>query len=385
MILIKNAKVVLQHGILDNGAVLLDGERIAAVGPAEEICAPDGTEVIDAKGAYVGPGFVDIHVHGGSKWMFHSHPEEAAGYFLAHGETTQLATLYYDLSKEEFPAAIRRVKAAMEQGAGRAIAGFYMEGPYMNPKYGASPEKNQWRGTIRSEDYLPLLSEAGAFAKVWAVAPERAGVEAFMGDAKEANPAAVFAVGHSEATPAEIAAVRHYGVTLQTHCMDATGRTTKWLGTRGAGPDEACLLDDSMYAELICDSLAVHVNPDLQKLILKVKGVDRVILISDSFVSNEEAPEELSHVQDLSFDAGGNLSGSRLTLDAACRNVMNHTGCSIREAFLMASLNPARAIGMADEIGSVEAGKKADLVIVDGDFHIQTVIFHGQVQSSERK
>ncbi len=377
MICIKNAKIVLEDRITD-GVLHIEGDRITAVGRADEPPMPDA-EVIDACGAYVGPGFVDIHVHGGGDWMFHSHPEQAAAHFLAHGETTQLATLYYDLSKEDFLAAVKRVKDAMKTPAGSAIAGFYMEGPYMNPKYGASPEKNKWKGQIRAEDYLPIVEEAGELARVWAVAPEREGVADFMRDVHQRYPNARFAVGHSEAAPEQIEAVRQYGIALQTHCMDATGRTSKWLGTRGCGPDEYFLSEPELHVELICDSLGVHVAPTLQKMILLAKGYDKVALISDSFVSHEPSPQELRDVTDLSFDAGGNLSGSRLTMDAACRNIVKHVGCGMVQAFWLASRNPARAVGLTDR-GVIETGKKADLVFVDENFHVKEVILNGRIR-----
>lgn len=381
MIAIENAKVVLDSGILFDGVVLVEGDRIAAVGKAGDVQIPADAERVDAGGAYVGPGFVDIHVHGGGGAMFEDDPEKAAAHFLRHGETTVLATLYYTLSKQEFPLAIDRVKAAMERGgAAKAIAGFYMEGPYMNPKYGASPEKNNWRGEIRREDYQPLLDKAGDLAKVWAIAPEREGVEGFLADAKKANPRTVFAVGHSEATPVQIERLKHYGIGLQTHCMNATGRTNERGGVRGSGPDEACLLDSNMYAEIICDSNAVHVHEDTLKLVLQVKGMDKVLLITDSFVSNEETPEKYRAIPDLSFDANGELSGSKLTMDLACRNLMTHTNCGIAQAFLLASRNPARAIGMDREIGTIEAGKKANLVFVDDMFYVEKVMLEGVFQ-----
>jgi N-acetylglucosamine-6-phosphate deacetylase len=328
----------------------------------------------------VGPGFVDIHVHGGNGHFFYSEPEEAAEHFLSHGETTVMATLYYDLSKDEFLESVRRVKAAMQTGtAAKAIGGFYMEGPYMNPKYGASPEKNKWRGTIRKEDYQQILEEAGDLAKVWAVAPERDGIEDFVRDAKAAYPGTVFAVGHSEASPAQVYKLRKYGLRLQTHCMDATGRPDVMKGTRSCGPDEACMGDRDMYAELVCDSCGIHVHPDMLRMVLENKGVDRLILISDSFVSYGDSPEHLRHIEDLVFDANSLLSGSKLTLDIACRNMMQHTSCGICQAFLMASRNPARIIGMDDEIGTIEVGKKANLVFVDDMFHVQKVMLDGKV------
>ena len=380
MVCIHNAKVVLETGILWDGVVLLEDDRIAAVGERRDTEIPAGCEMIDAKGAYVGPGFVDIHVHGGNGHMFDAEPLQAAEHFLKNGETTILATLYYNLSKEGFLESIKKVQSAMAAGgAGDAIAGIYMEGPYMNPKFGAMPERNKWKGAIAEEAYKEVVDLAGTDVFVWSVAPEREGIEEFVKYAGKVNPHAVFAVGHSEATPAQVRKMKRYGLCLQTHCMDATGNYSEWVGTRGAGPDEACLTDPDMYAELICDSGAVHVNKDLINLIVRTKGVDKVILITDSFVSDLPAPEKLKHITDLIFDENCWLSGSKLTMNVACRNLMSHTNCGIAQAFLMASRNPARAIGLEHEIGTIEAGKRANLVFVDDMFNVQKVILGGKV------
>lgn len=380
MVYIHNAKVVLENGILFDGAILLEGDRIAAVGDRREVEVPEGCEMIDADGAYVGPGFVDIHVHGGAGHMFDSEPLQAAEHFLRNGETTILATLYYNLSKEGFLDSIKTVQAAMAAGgAGQAIAGIYMEGPYMNPKFGAMPERNKWKGAITEEAYKEVVDTVGTDAFVWSVAPEREGIEEFVKYAGSVNPHAVFAVGHSEATPAQVRKMKRYGLCLQTHCMDATGSYSEWVGTRGAGPDEACLTDPDMYAELICDSGAVHVNKDLINLIVKTKGVDKVVLITDSFVSDLPAPEKLKHITDLIFDENCWLSGSKLTMNVACRNIMSHTNCGIAQAFLMGSRNPARVLGLEDEIGTIEAGKRADLVFVDDVFNVKKVILGGKL------
>ena len=377
MIAIRNANVVLEHSILHNGVILIENGRIHSIGKADDVEIPEAATIHDANGLFVGPGFVDIHVHGGAGNFLYAEPDAAGRHFLSHGETTVLAALYYDLSKDEFLTAIETVKKAMESNPAGNIAGFYMEGPYMNPKYGASPEKNKWRGHIRRDDYKEIVEAAADLAKVWAVAPERDGIESFVQDVKRIDPKAVFSVGHSEATPDEVRRLKRYGLNLQTHCMNATGRRNHCAGVRSCGPDEACFLDDEMYAEVICDSLGVHVEPDLLRLIIHVKGVDKVVLISDSYVSTEPTPDEYRHVTDLQFDANGNLCGSKLTLDMACRNLLRHTGCDMVQAFLMASRNPARVIGLDDEIGSIEAGKKANLVLVDELFTVKQVMLEG--------
>lgn len=380
MVCIHNAKVVLETGILFDGVILLDGDRILAVGDRREVELPADCQMIDAGGAYVGPGFVDIHVHGGNGHMFDTEPLQAAEHFLRNGETTVLATLYYNLSKEGFLDSIKKVQAAMAAGgAGDIIAGIYMEGPYMNPKFGAMPERNKWKGAIAEEAYKEVVDTVGTDAYVWSVAPEREGIEEFVKYAGKVNPHAIFAVGHSEATPAQVRKMKRHGLCLQTHCMDATGNYSEWVGTRGAGPDEACLTDPDMYAELICDSGAVHVNKDLINLIVKTKGVDKVVLITDSFVSDLPAPEKLKHITDLIFDENCWLSGSKLTMNVACRNIMSHTNCGIAQAFLMASRNPARVIGLEDEIGTIEAGKLANLVFVDDVFNVKKVMLGGKL------
>lgn len=376
---IVNAKIVLEHGIIWDGVLGIENGRIALCAPAQECTIPEQAEKLDVQGTYVGPGFVDIHVHGRSAY-FYEEPEKETAFFLSHGETTVLSALYYNLPKERFLSAIQQVQAFIRSRKCSALAGFYMEGPYMNPAYGACPNQNQWRGAIRKEDYAPLVDAAGTDARVWVVAPERPGIESFAAYVKARNPNAMISVGHSEATPEQIRRLKRYGLRMQTHSMNATGAVSKWLGTKGCGPDEACLLDDEMYAEVICDSCGIHVPKERLQMLLKIKGAERLILITDSFPSNEQGPEELRQITDLAFDANGLLNGSRLTMDVACRNMVMHTGCSMTQVFWMASRNPARVIGMDNEIGTIEQGKKANLVFIDDAFHVKKVMLEGKFQ-----
>lgn len=117
----------------------------------------------------------------------------------------------------------------------------------------------------------------------------------------------------------------------------------------------------------------------MQRLLIHNKGIARTILITDSTTYNNATPEALAHIRDLNFDHNGDLAGSKMTMELACRNIMTNTNCGIAQAFLMASTNPARAIGMDDEIGSIEVGKKADLVFVDDKFNVQRVLLGGGI------
>lgn len=381
---IKNANLVLENGILWDSILAIDGDRIAAYGKEGEIDIPADGQIIDAKGLYVGPGFVDIHVHGCIGNHTCLQPMEAASYFLDHGTTTLLATPSYSQNYELFLQEIKEVKKVLGTGgAAKAIGGFYMEGPYTNSDYGARFWKNPWRAQADPAQYEVLVDEAGDLARVWAFAPERDPIEPFLQYAKKVNPQVRFAVGHSEATPTQIRNLKHYGICLQTHSMNATGRLPVPDGTRSAGPDEYCMTDPDIYTELICDSYGIHVSAEIQRLLLYCKGVDKIVLITDSTHVTNENPEDLRHITDLNFDERGGLSGSRLTMDQACRNIMTHTNCGIAQAFLMASRNPARAVGMDYEIGTIAVGKKANLVFVDHRFQVDTVILEGEIWKGE--
>ena len=377
MYFIKNANVVLETGIMWQGNILIENDIIKAVG--KNLVKPQDAEEIDAEGLYVGPGFVDIHNHGGDGALFYRAPEKVAEYFLKCGTTTVLPALYYDMSKDEMLDAISLLKGIIMRGDTN-IRGIYMEGPYMNPKYGAMPEKNKWSGEIKKEEYMPLIENAKDIAKVWCIAPEREGIEAFLKDLRENAPEAVISVAHSEASPDDFEKIKKYRIGMQTHSTNATGQVTRRRGTRSFGPDEMCMYNSDMYAEILCDSQSLHVSEIMQRYILKVKGIEKVVLITDSNVCETANPrEEEKHITDLMFDENGKLAGSKLTMDQACKNVMSSTTVGITEAFLLASRNPARVIGMEDSIGSIEEGKKADLVFVDHMFNVKKVIMNGKI------
>lgn len=372
-----NTNIVLENGILWDGIILISEDRILKIGKPEDVEIPQDAEITDCGGAYAGPGFVDIHVHEGGGFSTCFEPERAAEHFLRHGETTILATPSYDLNFDEMVRAIRTIKEAMPKAP--TIRGMYMEGPYMNPKYGSHAYQNPWRHLIREEEFKVLVDEAGEDAKIWAIAPERENILPFLEYARKVNPYTVFAVGHSEALPSQIRGLGKYRPTLQTHSMNATGRLPVSGGTRSFGPDEYCFKEPDVYCELISDSFGIHVNAEMQQLLLHTKGIHRTVLITDSTVYDEPVPEKFAHVTDLNFDAEGGIAGSKLTMDIACRNIMTHTNCGIAQAFIMASLNPAKVIGMDDEIGSLEVGKRADIVLVDDRFNVKQVFLGGKL------
>ena len=380
---IKNAKVVHERGIIWDGVIVIDGDKIVKYGKSVEVEIPTDAEVIDACGAYVGPGFVDIHVHGGGGCQTSEDPAGAAEFFLSHGETSMLCTPSGTGSKtlETILGYIKNIKEAKK--IRKNIKGIYMEGPYYNPNYGANSKLNTWgHRPIEESDFTALVNAGGEDIKVWMVAPEREGLVPFLEYARKVNPNVKFSVGHTEALPSEVRALGKYRPSIQTHSMNATGRVGERInsGLRFAGVDEYAFQETDMYTELISDSLGIHVNPELQCLLLHTKGVDKVILITDSTVYNNPVPERYAYLKDpdINFDSFGGIAGSKLTLDRACRNIMQHTNCGIAQAFLMASTNPAKAIGLYDELGSIDVGKRADLVFVDDMFNVKKVMLEGE-------
>ena len=374
MTAIVHATLVMADHLIPDGTLLIRDGVIAAFG--RDIPIPEGASVLDAGGLFVGPGFVDIHTHAGGEHWFNREPAAAARHHLEKGTTSVLATLYFDTPRDDLLQQIHLVKAAMETPEGASIAGLYMEAPYMNPKFGANREANPWRGPICREDYGPLLEAAGDKARVWVVAPEREHIEMFVRDAKAANPGVRFAVGHSEASPQQIEALMPYGLCIGTHHTNATGDRPKYPECRGVCVDEAVNYNRDIYAELICDSRGIHVDPYMQRLVRRIKGEDRLILISDACMFDGPIPEGYEGVTDLCFDHAGEIAGSKLTLDAACRNMMIHTGASIVDVFRYASTNPARAVGLTDR-GSIAPGKRADLILVDHNMDVKQVLLGG--------
>ncbi len=378
---ITNAKLLFEDSVVWKGTLLLDGERIAASGPAEEIEIPEGTEIIDAQGLYASPGFIDIHNHGGPASLFHEDAEGCAAHLLRHGVTTVLPTLYCDLDADELIRAAGILRRFSESGVGRIVAGLYMEGPYMGG-FGSNQTGLLWNGDIRRKDYADVIEAAAGFARVWAIDPARPGIESFMTDVKAADSRAIFAMGHSHATAADCRKLRKFGLRLQTHHGDSGKAKGRNQVSVGAGCDEYTLYDTDVYAEVISDENGIHLDPDMLKTVLRIKGNERIILISDSMpdrfgCKNNEADGVL-YGPDLNYDPEGHLAGSHLTLDGAVRNMMAHTGCGICQAVRMATANPARLFGLDADRGSLEPGKLADVLLIDDMAKVEKVFFRGE-------
>ena len=379
MLAIVNAELVMRDHLIPDGYIVIENGLIKDYGEMFKAGSFEGYDIIDAKGAYVGPGLVDIHCHAADDRKFSEDPIHAAQFMLKHGTTTILPTLSYSMSREAILDGIDKVHEAMKQPEGASIGGFYLEGPYLNPKYGSNRYNISFQGDAKPEEYEEIIRRVGKDVKVWAVAPERGGIEQFMKDCKKANPDVVFAVAHSEATPQQIEDLMPYGLCIGTHHTNATGTIVHYPECRGVCVDEAVNYNREIYAEVISDRRGIHVDPYMQRLIRRIKGDERIILITDCTCYEAPKPDHgYEGVDDINFDMEGEIGGSRVTLNGACRNMMIHTGASIVNVFNYASRTPARVTGFKDR-GEIKRGLRADLILVDGKMNVKTVILQGKV------
>jgi len=380
MLAIINATLVMPDHLIPDGVLFVEDGKITGFGEMRTTPVPEDCEIIDAQSAYVGPGLVDIHTHTGANYRLWQDPIPGAKFHLDHGTTTVLVASYARMTKEAYIQMAANVRTAMASGEAENIGGLYCEGPYINPAYGSNRAANPWNNKpIVKEDYEPIIAACADMARIWGLGPEQENVENFVIAAHKANPNTRFAVTHSEATPQQIEKLMPYGLCVGTHHTNATGTIVNYPECRGVCVDEAVNYNSDIYAELICDSRGIHVDPYMLRLVRKIKGDERIILISDRSYADAPNPPGYEHVTDINFDKWGDIAGSKLTLEVACRNYMVHTGASIVDVFRVASRNPARVAGFSDR-GEIRVGLRADLILVDPWMNVKTVILNGKVQ-----
>ena len=381
---IVNTKLVMEDGIIWDGAVTFENGKIVQVGERKSVDVSIADEVYDAGGLYTAPGLIDMHNHGSTEHSFADNPLEAARFFLSHGVTTVLPTFYHNISKEGMIEGAEKIRKASLSGAGKIMRGIYMEGPFMSLS-GSMQNEIKWSGEIKCSDYVDLIDAFGDMVLVWAIDPDRENIEEFMSYAKEHTPKAVFAHGHSSATFEGVDRLKHYGIKIRTHIINGGRAPSRCQSQNGAGGDQFCLYNPDMYAEIICDDVGIHVPPGYVKMIIRIKGYEKVCLISDHTTvtgtqrhkNNEE--KGIWFGPDLNYDDEGMLAGSLMTLENAVRNVMTHTGYGLCHAVRMATLNPASAVGIDREVGSLEAGKRANFIIMDDSVNIKKVFLDGEL------
>ncbi|MEW2317453.1 N-acetylglucosamine-6-phosphate deacetylase [Streptomyces bauhiniae] len=361
--------VVLPTGEVPGGRLAVDGRRIAER-------APEGADVLDVTGHWVVPGFVDLHNHGGGGAAFSGGAEDAltaVRTHRAHGTTTLVASTVTD----DLDVLARQAGLLAELAEQGDIAGVHFEGPFISPcRKGAHSE-----ALLRDPDpaeVRKLVDAARGHAKMVTLATELPG--GLDSVRLLAEQGVIAAVGHTDASYEQTVAAIDAGATVATHLFNAMPP----IGHRDPGPITALLEDERITVELINDG--THLHPAALQLAFHHAGAERVAFITDAMDAAGSAdgryllgPLEVE-VRDgvARLVEGGSIAGSTLTLDRAFRRAVTVDKLPVADVVRALSANPARLLGMADRVGSLEPGKDADLVLLDADFALKGVMRRGE-------
>ncbi len=371
-----NGKIVLPDSVVCGKALAFDDETGKIVGVVD--AAPADATVIDAAGNYVAPGLVDIHIHGYlGEDTSDAKPEgiKKMAYGVAQNGVTAFLPTTMTVAKDDIIAALDAVRSLKEESKtwdGAEIIGVHAEGPFINPsKKGAQAEEN-----ILVPDADFIIDNADIITSV-TLAPEMDKDHACIKKLR-AESNVLISMGHSDATFEEAMSGVADGVAHTTHLFNAMSA----LAHRNPGVVGAALASDNVSVEVIGDTF--HINPGLYSIIHKIKG-DKMVLITDCTRAGGMPDGEYDLGGQPIFLKGiecrladGTIAGSVLKLNDAVKNVLTNTTIPVNEVFKMASLNPATAIHCADRIGSLEAGKDADIIIADETINIITTIKKGR-------
>jgi len=372
--------IITPFRIVKNGTIVIQGKKIFELGKTSDIKFVDDTEAIDVSGRYLCPGFVDLLVHGGGGFGFaDSDPEsieKVSRYFLEHGSTSILASLFAK-PEELLLNDLRRVAGFIENHPDSNIVGIHMEGPFINKALkGAMNESYLWEPTVEAWDKIWKASKG--YIKIMTIAPELPGAYAVMRAA--AGEGVVLSIGHSMARYDEIEIAIDNGAAHVTHMFNAMSP----FHHRKPGIILSSLLRDELKIELIADTL--HVHPAVMELLLKLKGAKGIILVSDSIRAGgmhegeyEFADQKVYMKNHKAYLEDGTLAGSTLTLNIAVKNMIETANAKITEAVRMASLNGAKVINLNHKKGILAVGNDADIVVLNERFEVETTILGGKI------
>jgi N-acetylglucosamine-6-phosphate deacetylase len=374
-----NARLITDDAVVEGGLVVEDG-CIVTVGPG--VVAPASGEVIDLAGRYLAPGFIELHVHGGGGFsLLTEDPAEVEAYarwITSRGVTSFLIGVAGG-EHERTLRALRNSAAFFERppaGAAEAL-GYFLEGPFLNPRRkGAFPEP--WLRPPNVEQFRQYVDATRGRLRLLTFAPELRGGDALIGAALESGT--VPSMGHTDATYEEALHSFETGVRHVTHCFNAM----RPFAHRDPGCLGAALTAPGVICELILDGS--HVHPAAAALLVRAKGVERTVLITDAIPpagcegdAIEWEGMKARVVGKAAVREDGSIIGSVATTDDLVRNALAWLGVTLPEASRMVSHNPARVLGLQDRKGSLRAGADADLVVLDEALRVVMTLVRGQV------
>ncbi|MDQ0960957.1 N-acetylglucosamine-6-phosphate deacetylase [Streptomyces sp. B4I13] len=373
------AKVVLPTGTLPDGRITVTGTKITAITAEPPHGAPHGAadmiDVIDVSGHWLVPGFVDLHNHGGGGASFAGSAQDvltAVRTHRAHGTTTLVASTVTD----DMDVLVRQAGLLSELAEQGDLAGIHFEGPFISPcRKGAHSE-----ALLRDPDpaeVRKLVDAARGQARMVTLATELPG--GLDSVRLLAEHGVIAAVGHTDATYEQTVQAIEAGATVATHLFNAMPP----LGHRAPGPIAALLEDERVTVELVNDG--AHLHPAALALAFRHAGPGRVAFITDAMDAagigdgryllgplEVEVSEGVARLVE-----GGSIAGSTLTQDRAFQRAVTIDRLPVEDVVAALSANPARLLGLADRVGSLEPGKDADLVLLDDAFEVRGVMRKG--------
>jgi N-acetylglucosamine-6-phosphate deacetylase len=375
---IHGATILAPGAAIPDGAVLVEGARIAAVGPAAAVRCPPGARRLDATGLQLAPGFLDLQINGAFGHDFTAAPEaiwEVGAGLPRYGVTTFLPTVITS------PAAtVAAAQAALAAGpppgyAGAAPLGLHLEGPFLNPaKRGAHNPAH-----LRPPDMAFAANWApGTGVRLVTLAPELPGALPLV--AALVARGVIVSAGHSLATAEEARAGFAAGIRYGTHLFNAMPP----LDHRAPGLAGALLAAPTLTVGLIADG--IHLHPDTVALAWRAKGPARFNLVTDAMAALGRPPgryplgdDEVIVDGQSARLADGRLAGSLLSLDAALRNLIAFTGCDLAAALPAVTSVPAALLGLGPTYGRVAPGAAADLTLLTAELQVAATVARGAV------
>jgi len=380
-------KVVTPHGIIDNGEILVDKERIVKIGKVEKYFPL--VEVFDIPKSVVVPGFIDIHMHGLGKYGPKG-KENIIGISCLepHYGTTGFIPTLACATHYEYLKFLQDVKEAIKHQPekGGKILGAHLEGPYINPAMKGGMDERYLR-LPRAEEYQELIRVGGKYLKIMTLSPELTGSIDLIKSLRKNGTVA--SIGHSMATEDELRKAMKAGLSHICHLYNAfPPQKQRELGVREPALADICLAMDGLTAEIICDG--IHVHPTMIRLAIRAMGVENIVAMTDSMVGTG-LPDGIYEMSDgrKFYTKKGDVArlvenkrmivGSILTMNYALKNLVRKCGLSLFQASQITSLNPTKVIGLDGQIGSLEIGKKADIAVLNSNFECLMTFVEGKL------
>lgn len=391
-LILRNARLVLPDRITDRAAILLEGDRIVRISE-ETDQLPNDEASIDLTGLTLFPGFIDIHIHGavGIDTM----ETDSAGllriaeFLASQGVTAWLPTLV-PASVEQYESAINAIAQSVAQtsicddlyaGDHRLTSvplGVHYEGPFVNSEQCGALHREHFRTfkSIADLDSLPAMAGEPAI-HLMTLAPETEGGIDLI---KELNRRGwIVSIGHTRAVVEVLDQALAAGARHMTHFMNAMTP----LHHRAPGPIGWGLINDDVTCDVIADG--IHLDPSILKIILRAKGSERISLISDAIAATGQGDgeyqiwgEQISVKDGRTSNSRGSIAGSVISMLDAVR-MMISLGFNESEVSRMASTNPARLLRLDNDRGSIEVGKRADLVVLDSNLNVRATVVGGRI------